>query len=211
MKPRLPFISCAFALSLIVFSGACRKKAPVASVPPPPQTVASVPEQPAAPTSRPVPAATPPRVSTPTPAPVEAKPAPPAQSLSERLGREVQDVYFDFDKYHLREDAIVTLTSDARALEMILIDFPNTTVVVEGHCDERGSAEYNLGLGDRRASAVKEYLEQLGIPVRRLITVSYGKERPQCTEQTEVCWQKNRRVHFVPGETQRSAGTDPEN
>jgi peptidoglycan-associated lipoprotein len=131
--------------------------------------------------------------------------------LSERLAREVQDAYFDFDRYHLREDAIVTLTSDARALKMIFSDFPDTTVVVEGHCDERGSAEYNLGLGDRRASAIKEHLEQLGIPVHRLITVTYGKERPQCSEQTEECWQKNRRVHFAPGENQRSSGADPEN
>ena len=209
MKPRLRFISGAVALSLIVFSGACRKKATVASAPPPP-TVATVPEQPAAPTSRTDPAPAPPRVSVPTP-PVEAKAAPPTQSLSERLGREVQDAYFDFDRYHLREDAMVTLTSGARALKTIFIDFPDTTVVIEGHCDERGSAEYNLGLGDRRASAVKNYLEQLGIPVHRLIRATYGKERPQCTEQTEECWQKNRRVHFVPGETQRSTGSDPEN
>jgi peptidoglycan-associated lipoprotein len=131
--------------------------------------------------------------------------------LSERLGSEVQDAYFDFDKYYLREDAIITLTRDAQALKMILIAIPNTTIVVEGHGDERGSAEYNLGLGDRRASAVKDYLERLGVPVQRLITVSYGKERPQCTEQTEECWQRNRRVHFVPGETERRADPDPEN
>ena len=210
MKPRLRFISWAAALSLIVFSGACRKKTPVASAPPPP-TVAAVPQQPAPATTRTEPAPQPPRIPVPTPRPVEPKATPPVQPLNERLSSEVQDAYFDFDKYHLREDAIVTLTSDARALKIIFVDFPDTTIVIEGHCDERGSAEYNLGLGDRRASAAKDYLEQLGVPVNRLIAVSYGKERPQCTEQTEECWQKNRRVHFVPGETQRKAGTDPEN
>src|ERR1019366_3772976 len=84
--------------------------------------------------------------------------------------------------------------------ESILSDFPNASIVVEGHCDERGSAEYNLGLGDRRASAAKEFLQGLGVPADRLKTISYGKERPQCTEQNESCWQKNRRVHFAAGQ-----------
>ena len=72
--------------------------------------------------------------------------------------------------------------------------------MVEGHCDERGSAEYNLGLGDRRASSAKDFLVQLGVPADRLKTISYGKERPQCTESGESCWQKNRRAHFSPGQ-----------
>jgi peptidoglycan-associated lipoprotein len=72
--------------------------------------------------------------------------------------------------------------------------------VVEGHCDDRGSAEYNLGLGDRRASSAKDFLVQLGIPADRLKTISYGKERPQCTDENESCWQKNRRAHFSPGQ-----------
>jgi len=71
---------------------------------------------------------------------------------------------------------------------------------VEGHCDERGSAEYNLGLGDRRASSVRDFLVQLGVPVAKLRTISYGKERPQCTEADEACYQKNRRVHFSAGQ-----------
>jgi peptidoglycan-associated lipoprotein len=71
---------------------------------------------------------------------------------------------------------------------------------VEGHCDERGSAEYNLGLGDRRASSVRDYLVQLGVPADRLHTISYGKERPQCTDADEACYQKNRRAHFSQGE-----------
>jgi peptidoglycan-associated lipoprotein len=78
-------------------------------------------------------------------------------------------------------------------------EFPNSRVVLEGHCDERGSAEYNLGLGDRRANAAKEFLVQLGVPTDRLSVISYGKERPQCTESNEGCWQRNRRVHLVAG------------
>lgn len=80
---------------------------------------------------------------------------------------------------------------------MILADFSNAVIVLEGHCDERGSAEYNLGLGDDRAASVSEYLELLGVQGNRLHTISYGRERPQCTESAEACWQRNRRVHFA--------------
>ena len=134
--------------------------------------------------------------------PPRAAPPPPSpkQSLSERLALEVQDAYFDFDKSNIREDARAALSKDAEAVKAILNDFPGATVVIEGHCDERGSAEYNLGLGDRRASAAKEFLTQLGVPGDRLKLISYGKERPQCTESNEECWQKNRRVHFAPGQ-----------
>ncbi len=83
------------------------------------------------------------------------------------------------------------------ALKKIFNDFPNTSVIVEGHCDERGSAEYNLGLGDQRASSAKQFLVDLGVPADRLKTVSYGKERPQCSEATEDCYQRNRRAHFA--------------
>src|SRR5215471_2456348 len=138
-------------------------------------------------------------VSTPPPPP---PPPPPAvtQTLEQRLLGDVQDAYFDYDKSDIRSDARDTLTRNAAALKSILADFPNASIVVEGHCDERGSAEYNLGLGDRRASAAKDFLVSLGVPGDRLKTISYGKERPQCTESTEACWQKNRRVHFAPGQ-----------
>jgi peptidoglycan-associated lipoprotein len=132
----------------------------------------------------------------PPPPPPSTNPVPP----EDRLSGEVQDIYFDYDKTDIRSDARDTLNKDAGAIKAILSDFPNFTIIVEGHCDERGSAEYNLGLGDRRASAAKEFLQQLGVPADRIKTVSYGKERPQCTEQTESCWQKNRRVHFAPGQ-----------
>jgi peptidoglycan-associated lipoprotein len=126
-----------------------------------------------------------------------------APTLAERLKNEVQDAFFDFDKYYLRADARATLGKDAQALKLILSDFPSSTVVLEGHCDERGSAEYNLALGDRRASSAKEFLQLLGMPGAHLMTNSYGKDHPQCLESNEVCWQLNRRVHFTAGETQK--------
>jgi peptidoglycan-associated lipoprotein len=138
-------------------------------------------------------------VSAPPPPP----PPPPtavAVPIETRLASDVQDAYFDYDKTDIRTDAGSVLTRNATALKSILTDFPNASIVLEGHCDERGSAEYNLGLGDRRASAAKEFLQGLGVPADRLKTISYGKERPQCTEQNESCWQKNRRVHFAAGQ-----------
>ena len=85
-------------------------------------------------------------------------------------------------------------------LKSIFAENPDAIISVEGHADERGSAEYNLGLADRRATAAKEFLVQLGVPEARLKPVSYGKERPQCTESNEGCWQQNRRAHFAVGQ-----------
>jgi peptidoglycan-associated lipoprotein len=126
----------------------------------------------------------------------------PQKTFAERLAAEVADAYFDFDKSNIRDDAELALGRNADALKHIFTDFANATVLIEGHCDERGSAEYNVGLGDRRAHAAKDFLMQLGLDAQRLLIISYGKERPQCTESNEECWQRNRRVHFVPGETQ---------
>jgi peptidoglycan-associated lipoprotein len=146
-------------------------------------------------------------VTAPPPPPVTSAPAAPAKTITERLTNEVHDAYFDFDKYNLRDDARLALTNDAEALRNILKEFPKATIVIEGHCDERGSAEYNLGLGDRRATSAKEFLGQLGVPIERLRTVSYGKERPQCNEPNESCWQRNRRAHFSAGEIETGATT----
>ncbi len=130
------------------------------------------------------------------PPPPPPPPPPPKKELSELLSTDVQDAYFDYDKSDIREDARATLTRDADALRKIFAEIPDAVVVVEGHADERGSAEYNLGLGDRRATSAKDFLVQLGVPADKLKTISYGKERPQCTESNEECWQRNRRVHF---------------
>ncbi len=133
------------------------------------------------------------------PAPPPTPTAAPKRSLSEILSSDVQDALFDYDSSTIREDARAVLTRNADTLKQALAD-NSGTVVVEGHADERGSAEYNLGLADRRATAAKEFLVQLGVPADRLKPVSYGKERPQCTESNEGCWQKNRRAHFSAGQ-----------
>jgi peptidoglycan-associated lipoprotein len=117
-----------------------------------------------------------------------------------RLQSDLQDVLFDYDSNNIQENTRAILMADAEALKRIFADFPTATIIVEGHCDERGSAEYNLGLGDRRASATREFLAQQGVPVDRLKTISYGKERPTCTEATEGCYQRNRRAHFAGGQ-----------
>ncbi|HYP04907.1 MAG TPA: OmpA family protein [Bryobacteraceae bacterium] len=138
-------------------------------------------------------------VNTPTPAP----PPPPAKSrrsVSEWLASDVQDALFDYDSSTIREDARAVLSRNAEALKALLAEYRDAVISVEGHADERGSAEYNLGLADRRATAAKEFLVQLGVPADRLKPVSYGKERPQCTESTEACWQQNRRAHFAVGQ-----------
>jgi peptidoglycan-associated lipoprotein len=130
------------------------------------------------------------------PAPVVAPSNTGKTTLEGEVGSLLQDAYFDYDSNQIRADARDVLTKDADALKKIFADFPNATVIVEGHCDERGSAEYNLGLADQRASATREFLGSLGVPASKLKTVSYGKERPQCTEASEACYQKNRRAHF---------------
>jgi peptidoglycan-associated lipoprotein len=131
-------------------------------------------------------------------------PPPPPQTarptIDQMLSGSVVDAYFDYDKNDIREDARAALTKDADALKAIFAAFPDASITIEGHCDERGSAEYNLALGDRRAASAKEFLTQLGVPGDKLKTISYGKERPQCTDHDETCWQKNRRAHFSTGQ-----------
>jgi peptidoglycan-associated lipoprotein len=118
-------------------------------------------------------------------------------SLSDGLGQDLIDVYFDYDRSNLRPQGQAILLRNAAALKAVLRDFSIARIVIEGHCDERGSAEYNLALGDKRASSVSAYLVQLGLPAGRVTIISYGKERPQCTDFGEECFHKNRRVHFV--------------
>jgi peptidoglycan-associated lipoprotein len=138
---------------------------------------------------------------------VSSAPPPPPPTVNtprltseELLRQQAQDAFFDLDMSEIRADGRDALTKDAALLKQIFQQDPNFSVVVEGHCDERGSAEYNLALGDRRSTAAKDFLVQLGIPADRLKTISYGKERPQCTEASEDCWQKNRRAHLASGQ-----------
>ncbi len=145
-----------------------------------------------------------------TPPPAEEVPAPPEMTKEDvtqpQLPQDVEelnqylrdqglidDVYFDFDKSELRPEAQQQLAHNAEWLKAN----PGYVATIEGHCDERGTNEYNLALGDRRASTAKDYLVSLGVSGGRLETISYGEERPVCTESTESCWQRNRRAHFV--------------
>jgi peptidoglycan-associated lipoprotein len=109
------------------------------------------------------------------------------------LEKPLDDVYFDLDESTIRDDARPSLQKDADWMRK----WTSTMVTVEGHCDSRGSSEYNLALGARRAEAVKDYLVNRGIPVGRLAVVSKGKEQPLCTDENEACWQQNRRGHFI--------------
>jgi peptidoglycan-associated lipoprotein len=147
----------------------------------------------------PVPA--PRRVST-SPRPV-APPAPRPLTEEEIFAREsldqlngerpLGDTFFDYDSATIKPEGQASLSKDAAWLGR----WKTTKVTVSGHCDERGTAEYNLALGERRADAVKAYLESLGIAADRITTVSYGKERPFCDESGEHCWSQNRRGHFL--------------
>lgn len=140
-------------------------------------------------------------VNAPPPAP-PAKPKPPSVTITgvDLLTREGQDVYFDYDMSDLRADAVRTATANAELLKRIFAQEPGFSVVIEGNCDERGSAEYNLGLGDRRATALKDFYVMQGLPANRIRTISYGKEKPVCTTADEACYQKNRHDHMAPGQ-----------
>jgi len=131
------------------------------------------------------------RITVNAPAVVEQ---PKTLSDDELFLQEVRDAYFDYDSAVIRADAQEGLRKTADFLKK----YPRFRVTIEGHCDERGSTEYNLALGDRRAAAVKQYMVGLGIPTDRLNSVSYGKEKPFCSQSDESCYKQNRRGHFIP-------------
>lgn len=134
-------------------------------------------------------ASTTPTVTTPDDTTMEAMPAEPALSLQERLVQEVGDrVFFDYDRAAIRPDGEATLRRQAEFLRMN----PNARITISGHCDERGTREYNLALGERRATAAKNFLVSLGIAASRLTTISYGKERPIVLGHTAAAWAQNR-------------------
>jgi peptidoglycan-associated lipoprotein len=150
----------------------CAKKAPTPAQPPPTTTTQTPP------TPAPTPAPTP-TETTPTPTSVESADFSPA--------------FFDLDSYSIRADARTALDKNAK----ILRDHSNVNVTIEGHCDERGTVEYNQALGEKRAMAARDYLVAAGIPASRLDVISYGKERPFATGHDEASWQQNRRANFV--------------
>jgi peptidoglycan-associated lipoprotein len=172
----------------VVFINACNKRPPVTPAPPPPPPAA----QPAPPPPPPPPPPTQPPPP-PPPAPTEAELFA-KMSLSElNAQRPLADVYFTYDQADLSDEARASLQKNSEWLRKWL----STTVTVEGHADSRGTSEYNLALGERRASAIRDYLVSLGVTASRVNVVSMGEEQPACTEEMETCWRQNRRGHFV--------------
>ncbi|HTR03609.1 MAG TPA: peptidoglycan-associated lipoprotein Pal [Thermoanaerobaculia bacterium] len=185
MNKRFSAVTLAAILGLVILplASACKKKAPTTAQDARPPVTAAKPTE----TNVPPP---------PKPAPTTDVEAVDITVMDiETLNKKgyLNDAFFDFDQADLREDARSVLAADAQWLKK----HASVQVLIEGHCDERGTAAYNLALGDRRANAAKEYLVSLGIDASRIKTISYGKERPFCTESNETCWQKNRRAHLV--------------
>lgn len=138
-------------------------------------------------------------VVAPPPPPPPTKPQD-NRSITEILTSEAQDVHFAYDSDSISADGERAVQANAALLQRIFAQDPTFNVVLEGHCDERGSSEYNLGLGDRRATTVRMRLIELGVPGDRIRTLSYGEERPVCTDTTEACYQQNRRAHLSPAQ-----------
>lgn len=188
--------NCLLAVCLCAALGfaSCAKRAPAAApappAPPPPVTAVSPGTPPA-----PLPPPPPPAPPTP-PAPVTLTEDQIFQRKSlEEINAEnpLGDVFFEFDQSVVRDEARPLLQKNGDWLRR----WTTTRITIEGHCDSRGSSEYNIALGDRRANAVKDYLVNLGVPAERVLTVSKGKEQPFCRDETENCWQQNRRGHFI--------------
>jgi peptidoglycan-associated lipoprotein len=190
---RRTLIAAASVGLLAIFTAACSKKTAAAPPPPPPQV--------APPAAAASPAPAPARAAArPAPAPVAQTPRMPSAATRARIDEllaKIEDAYFDYDKADLRPDAVKALQADSAELRDILKDYPDYKLTIEGHCDERGSAEYNMVLGDKRAESAKDYLVEVGIPAAQLNVVSYGKQHPVCDEHDEACWQRNRRIHIV--------------
>src|SRR6266852_2986052 len=172
------------AVGLAVLLTGCPKRPmiPVAAAPPP---------------AAPAPAPAAPAPPAPAPAPLAATPAPappaPAPAEEYKLNDALRPVYFAFDSSAIRSGDAKTLDASADWLKA----HPDQLTLIEGHCDERGTNEYNLALGERRAKAAMGYLVSRGIEAGRITMISYGKERPVCTEHDEACWSKNRRDNFL--------------
>lgn len=175
---------------------ACHKITPVASTPAPPVAAATTsPRSTSSPANRNSPTS----VASNRPSDIgrSARMTPQERvTLNERLAR-LEDALFDYDKATIRTDAMTVLKDDVGVIRGILSNYQSQKLVIQGGADERGSAEYNLALGDRRARAAEQFLISMGIPQVQLTVVSYGKDHPVCTDQTENCWQRNRRAHIT--------------
>jgi peptidoglycan-associated lipoprotein len=181
------------AVAVVSIGAGCAKKKVAAVTPPAAPAPAT--QQAATPAAQPERETSRPAVS--TPAPRSNMPDAATRARIDQLLAKIEDAYFDYDKHTLRADAIEALRADSTELRDILKDYPDYKLTIEGHADERGSAEYNMTLAQARAEAAKKYLVGVGIPADQLGLISYGKEKPVCTESNETCWQKNRRIHIV--------------
>jgi len=175
-------------LVLSLFLAGCPKRPATTAASAPPPTGAPAPSSAAPSTSAPSTAMAPSTVAPATAAPRTTPPAPSEFRETPNL----KDVFFDFDKYDIRASDAKLLDTNAAWLKT-----NDNLVLIEGHCDERGTNEYNLALGERRAKATMNYLVGQGVQANRITIISYGKERPTCTEHSEACWAKNRRAHFL--------------
>ena len=175
-----------------LFLAGCPKKPATSGVAAPAPSAAPVVVAPAAPAPAPAPTPPPPAPA-PAPAPATAAPAAPAPPSQYSENPNLKDIFFDFDKYDVRPNDAKILDANAAWLKQN----GGHLVLIEGHCDERGTNEYNLALGERRAKSTMNYLVSQGIQASRITIISYGEERPTCTEKTEDCWAKNRRAHFL--------------
>jgi peptidoglycan-associated lipoprotein len=184
---RLGLILSAIVAVAITASACGKKVPPAAPAPAPPPAAAAAPPAPPPP---PAPAATPP--ATPR-APTEEEVF--SRKSLDQLNAEkpMGDAFFDYDKAEIRPESRAVLQKNADFMKK----WASVVVSVEGHCDVRGSSEYNLALGSRRAGAVKDYMVGLGVAANRVTVLSKGKEQPFCTEESEACWQQNRRGHFI--------------
>jgi peptidoglycan-associated lipoprotein len=172
MKRRSQLVLLCLPLFAVLVLSGCSKHKEVAEPAPP---AAPVTENP-----------TPPP---PAPAPAEPTPEQPNKTVQDQLA----DVFFDYDSAELSSSAQSTLDANGKVLN----DHADASLTIEGHCDERGTVEYNLALGDRRAQSAKDYLVRFGVPGTRLSTISYGEERPFADGHDEAAWAQNRRAHFV--------------
>jgi peptidoglycan-associated lipoprotein len=189
MKLSRGLVLVVFAV-LSIGAGCAKKKVANATPPAPP-----------APAQASTPAATPASQPASTPAPVAETPRSRMPDAATRahigdLLAKIEDAYFDYNKASLRTDAIDALKADSSELRDILKDFPDYKITIEGLCDERGSAEYNMALGEKRAESAKTYLVGIGIPADQFKLVTYGKEKAHDCKD-DACWQKDRHVHFV--------------
>jgi peptidoglycan-associated lipoprotein len=188
MKLRRSVLLPVATLLVFVTVASCARRTPPPAPPPPapPPPVAAAPPPPPPPPPPPAPA--------PAPKPLTEEEIFARKTLEElNKERPLAEVYFDYDQSTIRDDARATLQKNAEYLRR----WTTTRITVEGHCDERGTNEYNLALGDRRANAVRDYLVSLGISGDRILAVTRGEESPQCLESNEQCWQRNRRGAFV--------------